>query len=55
MHLSSVDFPEPLWPIRPKVPPSGISSETSFSAQNSSKVARLRRITAALSDWLRSW
>ena len=30
MHLSSVDLPDPLWPIRPKVLPSGISRLTSL-------------------------
>ena len=36
ISLSSVDLPEPLWPIRPYVVPRGISSETSRSAQKSS-------------------
>ena len=54
MHLSSVLLPEPFSPMRPNVEPFGTSNETSFSAQNSSYLARRPRRTAALSDWLRS-
>ncbi len=55
MHLSSVLLPEPLWPMSPNVVPTGTSSDTSRSAQNSSKEARPRRMSAAFSVWLRSW
>ena len=55
MHLSSVDLPEPFSPMSPNVVPSGISKETSLSAQNSSYAARRPRSSAAFSDWLRSW
>ncbi len=55
MHLSSVDLPEPFSPMRPNVSPSGMSNATSRSAQNSSNFARRPRMTAAFSDWLRSW
>ena len=54
MHLSIVDLPEPFSPMRPNVEPVGMSNETSCSAQNSSKAARLPRISAAFRDWLRS-
>ena len=55
MHLSSVLLPDPFSPMMAKVAPSGTSSDTSRSAQNSSYFTRARRMIAAFSDWLRSW
>ena len=36
MHFSSVDLPEPFWPMTPNTSPSGTSKVTSWSAVKSS-------------------
>ena len=50
MHLSSVDFPEPLRPRMPRVSPGLISSSMSFNAQNSSKGTLPACTTRSFSD-----
>ncbi len=57
MHLSRVLLPEPLWPMRPYVVPSGhLERRRPARAQNSSYTVRRNPLkTVALSVQLRSW
>jgi hypothetical protein len=50
MHLSNVDFPEPLWPSNPTVVPASTARLMSFSAAKLSHRARRKNRTRSLSD-----